>query len=301
MFVALLAVLAIATAMLVHALTHPPRRTFTTQLARGLPTDPGEMDLPFETHRVTQFDGSETELWLVEGSAAEGPILIMLHGWGGSRLSGLAWLAMLRPHASRIVLFDQRGHGESTSATCEWGRAERRDAKAIVQHLQKSIPNHPVVLFGLSMGAAVALEAARRSSLDEVAAVIVDSPYRQAVDAVRLFMQQRRLPTFPLLWLGAAALRIWRPGFGGFDAVKTAARLRQPLLVIHGSDDPIVPLQHASDLADAAPNARLEVFTDAGHLQAVTTEPRRYGSALATFLKTIAGDGDTKKARPTKT
>lgn len=50
-----------------------------------------------------------------------------------------------------------------------------------------------------------------------------------------------------------------------FDVVAAAARVRVPWLIVHGAEDPTVPLAEAHELAEAGPTAKLEVVEDSGH------------------------------------
>lgn len=288
MLVALLLLLAAGAALLMHRLTHPPRRTFATQVARDLPTDPGDLGLAFEATTVALSGGRQVELWIVAGGSEAGPTVVMLHGWGDGRLGELAWLEMVRPEAGRVVLFDQRGHGESQGGACQWGPGEAADAVEIISHLAGREPGRPIVLFGYSMGAAVAIEAATRTDLPQLKAIVADSPYRYPRDAVRRFLRMQGLPGWPLLPLAAVAMRMRCPAFADRDTVKQAGQLRQRLLVLHGAEDRVTPLAHASAIANAAARATLEVFADADHLQPATLEPERYRRAVGRCLREAA-------------
>ena len=116
-------------------LTHPPRRTATSMIADSLPSDPGEMGFVFETVRWTTPCGDDLQGWLVEGGDADGPPLVLLHGWGDSRYGAMAWLPVVRPLFSSILLYDHRGHGDSPQSCCTWSAMEVEDAAAAAQWL----------------------------------------------------------------------------------------------------------------------------------------------------------------------
>jgi len=59
-------------------------------------------------------------------------------------------------------------------------------------------------------------------------------------------------------------------GITGFTSIHWLHRLRQPTLILSGTDDPIVPLVNAKIMARLIPNARLHVFED-GHLGLLTS------------------------------
>jgi pimeloyl-ACP methyl ester carboxylesterase len=55
-------------------------------------------------------------------------------------------------------------------------------------------------------------------------------------------------------------------GLAGWSSLPWLHRLRQPTLVVHGDDDPIVPLFNARVVACRIPGARLHVVHGGGHL-----------------------------------
>lgn len=71
----------------------------------------------------------------------------------------------------------------------------------------------------------------------------------------------------------------------GWTSVPWLWRLKQPTLVLSGTDDPLIPVANAKLLAHLIPNARLELVDD-GHLFVVTS-PRETAATVAAFL-----DGD---------
>jgi len=288
MAVALLVLVWIGTAVLVYTLVHPPRRTAGVAMARGEPTDPVEAGAPsYETHALVSADGSHLELWEIPGQAPGGPTLIMLHGWGDGRLGELLWLDVLRPIASRLILFDLRGHGECPPGRCGWGLVEIDDALAVIDWARLR-GKEPVVLFGYSMGAAIAIGAAVRAA-SSVAAVIADSPYQSIGRAVRGTMRIQRLPTWPVATLGLAWLR-WRGALPADDDLTAlASRLTVPLLVLHGSADGVTPLCDARQIAAAAPMGSLVEFASCNHVQAAGAEPERYTAAVRQFLENEKG------------
>ncbi|MBI6630878.1 alpha/beta fold hydrolase [Pontibaca salina] len=58
--------------------------------------------------------------------------------------------------------------------------------------------------------------------------------------------------------------------------------IKLPVLLIHGAEDPECPIEHAHSMANALPNARLEVWEDCGHLP-MAHDPQRFASALEGF------------------
>jgi fermentation-respiration switch protein FrsA (DUF1100 family) len=115
------------------------------------------------------------------------------------------------------------------------------------------------------MGAAAALLAAGQGA--PVRAVVLDSPYadleRVADEAIA-----RTLPPAVLLRPLVFKLAGWRTGFdpSSVRPIEAIRAIRVPVLIFHGTDDRVVPIEHSRDLIDAAAGpARLVPLPGQGH------------------------------------
>lgn len=278
----------LAVAGLLHALSHPPRKTYAVALGRGQPTEPEAAGLVGEAATLTLSDQTTTPAWLVRGEDPAGPTVLIVHGFGDSRYGALTWAAWLAPYAPRLVAYDQRGQGESAARRSTLGVREVDDVLAVMDQLHHSDQGAGrIVLFGYSMGATVAIAAAARAG-DRVAGVIADGPYRFWHEPVGAELRRRRYPGAVmlslarlLLWLSVSAIR-------RFDRVAYARQVNVPMLVLHGTEDAICRIEAAHAIAEAAPQGELVVFEGGGHLDLATLEPGRYRAALARFFERIS-------------
>ena len=280
----LLIVAAVAVQLLIawavlRQLGRPDRRSAGHALAMGEPTTPQEAGYGAEELTVELDDRPPIDLWLVTGGRPDGPVMLLVHGWGDSRTTALRWLPQLAPHASTVVLFDLRGHGDSPVATSTWGSGDRADVVRIVQALRR--PQRKLVLVGTSMGGTVAIDAGREAPVD---GIIADSPCRDPQDSVYRTLRKRRLPAWLTTKLVFAWLHRRQPDLRDTDAADHARELSVPLLVIHGEADVTVPVDHARMIADSARAGRLVVFEEAIHLGACESDPDRYAAAISKFL-----------------
>ncbi len=248
--------------MTVRLLTHPPRRTYASAVARGKAGDPGELATPraFSTWTL-KSGGGEFPIWDVEGLAksdAGAPIVVLVHGWGDSKLGTLSRLPAL-DDAARIVALDLPGHGESSRRPrFTLGVGEVDVLIDLLDELRRQ-ETRPIVLFGWSLGAGLSLAAAARSP-ERVHAVIAESPYRQpwtpARNVLTLYGLPHRLTLMPALWiigLGNGIGVRWR----GFDRAEHAVRLRASspsckVLIVHGELDDICPPADGRKIAEMA-------------------------------------------------
>ncbi len=261
---------------------HPPRRTVAWALARGTPADPEELRRPWRTLRHRLDDGAELECWEIEGGDPRGPVVAIVHGWGRSRWDSLRRVEPFLGRASRVLLPDLRGHGESTGRT-SLGAADGDDLRSLLGALAPADGATPLLLAGHSMGAGAVIRAAA-SLRPAPAAVIAIAPY----DRVRTpIMARLRLRALPARLLGLPAVGLLRlVGVHDAPLTRAAEQLRCPLLVLAAEEDSISPVEDGRAIA-ATPRsapARFEALPGADHADPGAGDPDRYRASIDRFL-----------------
>ena len=267
-------------------LTHPPRRTYAAAVARRRPGDPSELQPPraFE-HWTFRSNGLDFPVWDIQGDVPTGPIVILSHGWADSRIGGLLRVPAIAPTASRLILWDSRGHGEAPG-TCALGTTEVDDLLRLLERLPESSPR---VLYGWSLGAGVSIAAALRVP---ILGVIAESPYRLPVTPARNVLRARGLPyrsnLHPAIGLLRAALGP-ELAESRFDRAALASGLTCPLLVLHGEADEVCPVEDGRAIAAAAARGSLVLILDGRHND-LWTDPElasRSTDAVRSFLSSL--------------
>lgn len=279
-------------------LTRPPRRTYASAVARGLPGDPSEAldGRPFESWTL-KSRGLDLPVWDVKGDDPHGPIVIFLHGWGDGRVGALQRMGPFVPNCSRLLALDLPGNGEAPG-TCSLGTREVEDVDEMIERVRDD--DHVIVLYGWSMGAGVAIDAASRSDehFSQITGVIAEAPYRLAPTPAHNVLRNASLPyTFNLR--PAMALLSLRFGRGlrwrEFDRAGLAAKLVCPLLVIHGVDDEVCPVDDAREIAAMASVATLCEVKQGRHNDLWTNEAHRaqVSEAIDAFMSRVKHGPDT--------
>lgn len=199
--------------------------------------------------------------------------VVVVHGFMASsrhlrtrRIAG--WL---RDHAG-VVLIDLRGHGSSHGvSTLGW--QEARDVEAAVSWA-RTLGYAKVATVGFSLGAATVLRhGALYGGVDAV--VAVSGPGRWYYRGTpRMWLLHRLIlaPTGRVLIRLARRTRVSREQWAEplpIDPAAAAARLRVPLLVVHGDRDDLFPVDHARRVTAAAGDrATLWVVPEFGHAEA---------------------------------
>lgn len=231
-------------------LTHPPRRTYSWAVSRGVPGDPAEVRTGATAPASTGFafeswsfgpppatPDQDLPVWDIRGANPAGPTVIVTHGWGDSRVTMLSRLPALASVASRVLMFDLPGHGEARG-TCALGTREVELLVALIEHVSAppqtthatpSLTPAQIVLYGFSLGAGVSIAAAARSAPGsisgsggggaKIAGVIAEAPYRLPITPARNVLRMRALPyrwNLPIA-IGLLGLRLGQ-GLSWFNA-----------------------------------------------------------------------------------
>ena len=258
----------------------PARRATGWALGVGWPVDPEAAGFPFESWTLDRPDGAHLPVWDVPGRLDDGPVLVLLHGFGRSRLTWVPYLDDWTARASRVVMIDLRGHGDATPDGAGLGDPDVEDVAALVERL--AVPeNRSVIVIGRSLGATVGILAA--AACPRIDGVVAIAPYETLAVPLSQRIRLRGLPDRPITWLAIRVLAML--GRRPRSTRAAAARLRVPLLVVQGTADPISPEPGAREIAEAAPNARYELVEGAGHGDHWDLEPRRLDQALDEFLR----------------
>ncbi len=275
-------------AVTVRQLVRPPRKSMAVALGRGEVTEPGDLGLTGEDVVFTLSDGTTSPGLIVEGQLADGPTALILHGYRDWRYDTLHRAQFLAPHVRRCVAFDLPGHGEAQARTPTYGRREPDDILAVLHQLTApgTTPDpEPVLIYGYSMGAQLALHTAAKYP-HAFLAVMAACPYRERHTPLDGFLRRQHLPG---RLLSAPSILAGELMFGTadhFDRAEDAAALQCPLMVFHGDADDVCPIEDGRAIAQAA-NASIVEFPGARHVCLYYEDPERFTAELAGFLGSL--------------
>lgn len=226
---------------------------------------------PFEQLDSVPVEGSQTpyaRMWLIRAAAPDAPWVVFLHGNASTIASRMNILhyEQLRALGLNVMAPEYRGYGGVEGAPSEAGLAE--DASRAYQYLRERehIDPRRIVIYGWSLGSAVAVTLASR--VDE-AAVILEGAPASVVD-----IGQQRYPYFPI------RLLIRNP----FESIARIRAVGSPLLFLHSPEDVVIPIAEGRRLFDAAPMPKQFVEVSGGHIYASERDPRFF-PAIRSFLR----------------
>jgi len=111
---------------------------------------------------VRASDGVELRGWKVVPPSANGDWVLLFHGVSDNRTGDLGHAEFLLRHSYSVVMMDSRAHGESGGDMATYGWKERYDTVAITDALYSTEKVRHLYAHGVSMGAAIAQDAAKR-------------------------------------------------------------------------------------------------------------------------------------------
>jgi uncharacterized protein len=224
--------------------------------------------------------------------------IIGVHGQNGTRRDVLRVIDIVYRMgfpALAVTYRNDLGAARDPSGYHRYGQTEWSDIEAAVRW-SLAQGARSVVLAGQSMGAGVVAAFLKRSSLAlKVARVVLDAPMLDLHAAIDYQAGRHLIPVIgrlpaPLI---RTAMRIASARFGvDWSAISYLAEttwLKVPALVIHGDDDPRVPISISIRLNELKPSLVIfEVFPGAGHLESWNTDRSRYTSLVKSFLAPLA-------------
>jgi len=237
---------------------------------RALEMTPGDLAISYQDVRFPASDGVRLHGWFVPTPAAR-LTLAWFHGNAGNISHRVENLGLLRRAVPlNIFIFDYRGYGLSDGRLADLSEdATYRDAEGALAYLRgrDDLRETRLVYFGRSLGAAIAVEMARRHP---PAGLILETPFTSIQDMARAVL--------PLLPIGGLVRT-------RYDSLAKIPELRVPLLVLHGDQDDVVPFTQGRRLFEAAREPKtFYTIRGAHHNDTFVAGGRAYFDVWAQFL-----------------
>jgi uncharacterized protein len=246
------------------------KNTFLFHPSRDIVNSPAAYGLPYEEVWFGGPDNRTLHGWYIPSrrtlSQTAEPLFLWFHGNGGNISHRLSHLALLYTRVGGShFMFDYQGYGKSRGKPTIPGiLADGREAITLVQS-RGWARDKRLVYFGESLGTAVVIALAIEHRPDQA---ILLAPFYSLRAMARLVVP-------PLAFLVDDDL----------NSARLIARLRAPLLVIHGTEDGTVPFEQGQDLYDMAPQPkRFHVAPGAGHANVHEVGGEPYIQAMRDFV-----------------
>jgi uncharacterized protein len=191
-------------------------------------------------------DGERLIAWHVKAKPGQ-PTLLYFHGNGANLANRAMRFQMFADEGWGVFAMSYRSFSGSTGQPTEAHNVA--DALLAYDALRKSgVSANTIILYGESLGTGIAIQVAGQK---EVAGLVLDAPY-DSMAAVA----QAHYPMFPVRWLI----------HDRYESDRHIAKVRVPILIMHGELDDVIPVAHGRSLAAAAPDPKaLVIFPNGRH------------------------------------
>ena len=263
---------------------------------------PKDFGMDFREVEFTSSDGVLLKGWYAPASGAAKGTIVYVHGHNRTRVEMLPEAAFGHSLGYNGLLFDMRHQGASGGRITSIGYWERLDVEAAAHYAltaEKAQP--PLIVWGVSMGAAAALLAAAESP--EINAVISDSAFTNYTELIdhhySLFLRIIRehwwwfppLPRFPLtnevIYLSSRRAHFNPSDFDVEKAVRNMGP--RPALFVAVQDDPRMPPAYAKALYadDPSPQKQVVVLPGNKHGEGFKLDTQQYEQVVTQFLANV--------------
>jgi len=192
---------------------------------------------------IQNKEGIKLKAWLHEKDLINKKTIIFFHGNAGNLRSRNYKLNELSKLDVNFLIVAYRGFSGNLGKPSEQGLYE--DARSTLNWLKiKGVKEKNLILYGESLGTAVAIETAQNKDL---AGIILESPFTSMVE-----LAQKYYPVLPVKYLLKDK----------YETLKKLSNISSPLLVLHGRLDTIVPFTMGQKLFEQANEPKFEYFID---------------------------------------
>jgi len=228
--------------------------------------------LPFEEIWFRSTDGVLLNGRFFEGTPGS-PLILFFHGNSSNLDDNLEYLKLLHGHGFAIFIFDYRGYGKSHGEPL-YENDLYQDARGAIAYLDgRGLRHEQTIYFGQSLGAAVALQMAQE---EPPAGLAMESSFTNLSDIVRHYVP---VVYFMIGWSMKLGMDL------RFDSLAKIGDVNVPLLLIHGDNDQVAPVEMARRLfARASEPKMLQIMSGGKHCDASTLNIAQYLASWDRFI-----------------
>lgn len=235
-------------------------------------------EVPFEEVSITTFDGLRlfARYYHLSDSA---PLQIQFHGYRSTAVRDFSGgFSLARKMGRNLLVVDQRAGGKSEGTTICFGIKEKYDCLEWIKYAINRFGDIPIMLTGVSMGAATVLMASELDLPKNVKCIVADCPYTSPYEIIARECREMGIPPkigMPFVILGARIFGNLK--LSGEGAEKAVRNTKVPILLVHGADDDFVPCEMGRRIYEANPEMiTFEVFPEAAHGVSFIVDTERY-------------------------
>ena len=243
--------------IILRSFSKPPQKHTTT------PKDEG---INFEEVSIPTKNNKKLFGWWLKADQ-KAPTIILMHGWGRNAGRLIPYIKNLQGKGFNLLAFDTRHHGNSDPDKFSSMVKFAQDISACIDFIEPkpTTEKENIFLIGLSIGGAASIFAAAADS--RIKKIITIGAPSNPANVMSMHIRKKHIP-LPIIWLAfkVMEMRIGK-SFTELSACNNISKTKAQILLIHGTDDKVVPFSQANLILDAANNgqAKLWAITGKGH------------------------------------
>jgi len=262
------------------------------------------LGLPYREVRLSTELGA-FPAWVVPGSKTTW--VLFVHGKGATREEALRAMEIAAPMGfpcMAITYENDLDAVKSVDGRYHYGQSEWKELdEAAAYALGHGASD--LILAGYSAGGAIAIHfMARSDRAASVRGLILEAPCLRLGSALDYGLSRFKLPVVgapPPHFIRSLAKRIAEFRYGlrwsEFDAFRDARAISVPVLLLHGEEDPVIPIGSSDEWARSRADIRYARFPRAGHVECWNVDPTRYRALLEGFLTSLTRDQPLRPRR----
>ena len=222
---------------------------------------------------LTTCDGKRIHGWFHAVSKSRS-LLLWFHGNAGNLADRMDHLQILSLLGVNVFAIDYRGYGKSEGSPDEEGIYRDADAAYRFSTEEKGFDPARIIIYGISLGSAVAVDLAARK---RCAGLILSAPFTSARAMARRMFRIPFIEYFPRT---------------RFDNLGKIAQIRTPVLILHGTQDELVPFEMGKRLFEVANEPKtLFPVEGAGHNDIYVIAEEDYLVQMRKFMDFSSKEG----------
>jgi len=233
---------------------------------------PENAGIPYENISLATEDNLRLQAWFIPvkdaGMQSSVPTILYCHGQRGNIGSVTGLLDIFNRSNYNVFTFDYRGYGNSEGKCNEQGLY--RDAMAAFRYLRSrpDIDVDKIIIYGHSLGGTIAIDLAAKVDKEILALVTEGTPGSTVAVA------KKRYPLLPVKLLMTQE----------FDALSKIRAVTAPKLIIHSTEDEVIPFRQGELLYEEASEPKEFMATTGGHDEAFPGHAEEYMEKLKSLL-----------------
>lgn len=241
------------------------RLIYFPEPGREIVSTPDQIGLAYESVEIDTANNETLHAWYVPAPEAKATILFF-HGNAGNISHRMDYLPMFHRLGYNTLIFDYQGYGQSSGSPSELGTYQ--DAIATWQFLieEKKIAPAEIVLFGESLGGAIAAWLAAK---ENPGLLVLASAFTSVPD-----MAEKIYPFLPVRLI----TRFY------YNTLESLQSINSPVFVAHSPQDEVVPFEHGQNLFQAAAEPKQFLELQGGHNNGFIFMRESWTNALGIFI-----------------